>query len=153
MYYSDEDEAYASNLVELDPTDPQNICNTKFAKKEIYYEGFVKLHDEGYSRSVYVNSFIPYDSEKKKNFYINTKGQESWILLLVKAIAKYLGSYDNLSQATFPQLCNICFGSQPTNIHNPEFDRIYSKKFDVYGLSHKNLTASKEMLLSIYDDV
>jgi hypothetical protein len=51
--------------VEIDPTDPQTIDNKqKFAKKQIYYEGFVKLNDEGYSRSVYVNSFIPYDAEK-----------------------------------------------------------------------------------------
>ena len=87
-------------MIELDPADPTNLEKVKFTKKQIFYEGFVKLHDEGYSRSLYVNSYIPFDPEKKKFFYINTKGQESWILLLVKALAKYMGSYDILSQAS-----------------------------------------------------
>lgn len=153
MYYSDEDGEYAQNLIEMDPADPQNLEKIKFTKKQIFYEGFVKLHDEGYSRSLYVNSYIPYDNDKRKFFYINTKGEESWILLLVKAMAKYMGSYDNLSQASLQQLSNILFGSQPTNIHNPEFDKIYSKKFDIYGLRSKTLSATEAMLLSIYDDV
>ena len=100
----------------------------RFAEQLLYYEGFVKIYDEGYPKTIYVNSYIPYDKENQRYFYINTVGNESWVLLLVKALAKYVGSYDKLSQATLDDLCRILFGSVPIDISDDAFDKIYSKK-------------------------
>jgi hypothetical protein len=46
-----------------------------------------------------VNLYVPYDKMEERFIFINGKGLESWMLLLTKALAKYLGSYHNLSQA------------------------------------------------------
>lgn len=97
----------------------------KFSKRLLFYEGFVKLHDEGYSKSLYVNAYVPYDNAAKRHFFLTTGGQEAWILLLVKALAKYYGSYEKLSEASFESLCNVLFASQPAQTSDPAFQKIY----------------------------
>lgn len=130
MYYSEEDDKHAQMQLELDPALNNDICTIKFAQKLLYYEGFVKIFDEGYQKSLYVNSFIPFDNINQRFFFIGTRAEESWIHLLVKAVAKYLGSYDKLNRASLETLSSIFFGSQPSWMKEKSFDKIYAKKFD-----------------------
>ena len=99
-----------------------------------YYEGFVKLHDEGYSKTIFVNSYIPFDKLSNSYFYLKTNYKESWILLLVKALAKFLGSYDKLSECSFDQLCILLLGSRPAKLSSKNFDDVYEKKFPRIGI-------------------
>jgi hypothetical protein len=98
MYYSDEDKKKVNQKIEQQSYgDPELLTNPKFTETLLFYEGFVKIYDEGYPKTLYVNSYIPFDKERRKFFFINTMSQESWVLLLVKALAKYMGSYDMLA--------------------------------------------------------
>jgi hypothetical protein len=67
----------------------------------LFYEGFVCLFDQGYRKSIFVNAFMPYVGVNDKSFYLRTKSNEAWIQIIVKALAKYFGSYDELSRTTF----------------------------------------------------
>jgi hypothetical protein len=93
----------------------------------------VRLNDEGYSKSIYVNSFVPKFKGRDRFFYLETHDREAWILLLVKALAKYAGSYHALSTFTFERLCSILFGSQPTQLVSATFAKIYEKKYPEYS--------------------
>ena len=128
MYYSEEDQKKGLKKVEQTIYDPEEPVNPQFTEQLLYYEGFVKLYDEGYPKTLYVNSYIPFDKMRRKFFFINTHGHESWILLLVKALAKVMGSYDKLSELTLEELSRILFGSEPINIDNNAFDKIYAQK-------------------------
>jgi hypothetical protein len=78
---------------------------------------------------VYVNAYIPQDAESKRFFYINTRQQESWVLLLVKALAKYCGSYDNLSKASLATISSLLFGSVPFSLSEKAFSDVYNAKY------------------------
>ena len=103
MYYSKEEEEVAGRILDNQVL-KMNESGAKFCKHSYYYEGFVRIHDEGYLKTVYVNSYVPFDPESRRHFYINTLYNESWVLLLVKAMAKYCGSYDTLSLLGFDAL-------------------------------------------------
>ena len=60
---------------------------------------------------------------------MNTKEQESWVLLIVKALAKYLGSFDNLSKASLNTLSSLLFGSLPLEISDKAFGQVYETKY------------------------
>ena len=96
-------------------------------ERKVYYEGYVKLCDEGYYKSLYINSMVPVDKDSGAPFFIGTKENDSWILILVKALAKYYGSYDNLSKTDMNSLCIALFGSKPFNI-GKAFNQIYRNK-------------------------
>jgi len=128
MYYSKEDEQIASEL--MDHTGFGKIdIDSKPCTQKYYYEGFVKLFDGGHTRSVYINAFIPQNPDSKRFFYINTKQQESWVLLLVKALAKYTGSYDNLSKASLSTLSSLLFGSVPFEMSDKALGDVYNAKY------------------------
>ena len=77
----------------------QNLIKIYFAqmRENHQFEGFVRIFDQGYQKSIYINCNIPWN--KFRYFYI-TSGA-SWPLLLVKALAKFSGSYDNVSKLSF----------------------------------------------------
>ena len=55
------------------------------------------LFDEGYSKSIYVSTILPHDQSTGLPFYsMSNNGKATWVLMLVKALAKYFGSYDEL---------------------------------------------------------
>jgi hypothetical protein len=153
MYYAEEDQRIVSQKIEQHLLDPENRENPKFAEPLLYYEGFVKIYDEGYPKTVYVNSYIPFDKERKKFFFINTHGHESWIFLLVKALAKQMGSYDKLSEATLEELSRILFGSEPINLDNEAFDKIYSKKGPELAAREGTLHGDASERLKLYLDI
>mmetsp|Transcript_9997 Transcript_9997/g.15135 ORF Transcript_9997/g.15135 Transcript_9997/m.15135 type:complete len:104 (-) Transcript_9997:1795-2106(-) len=96
MYYL-EDENTGDPLRLEGEFEDDGLKKVKFMEKAFLFEGFVLLFDEGYTKSIYINSHVPFDKLYQRFFYIGTRTQEAWILLLVKAMAKYLGSYDKLS--------------------------------------------------------
>jgi hypothetical protein len=49
--------------------------------------------------------------------------------LLVKALAKYMGSYDNLSKASMSTLSSLLFGSVPFDITDKAFGNVYNTKY------------------------
>ena len=128
MHYSKEDEKSTCELMDHTGFDKIDFEREPFTQK-YYYEGFVKLYDGGQTKSVYINAFIPRDPERKNFFYINTKQEESWVLLLVKALAKYTGSYDNLSKASISTLSSLLFGSVPFDISDKAFGNVYNTKY------------------------
>lgn len=91
--------------------------------------------------------------------YLNSHANESWVLLLVKALAKYLGSYDALCEpsCTFERLCSVLLGSQPTKLSTKEFRRIYERRFPQYGPKfkyvHEGGAGNSDRLLETYCDV
>lgn len=85
----------------------------------------MRIFDEGYSKTLFINTYLPKDKLEKRYFYMNTEGGEAWTLLLTKALAKYYGSYDKLSQASFEDLCKILMGSQPSQLGSRAFKKIY----------------------------
>jgi len=113
------------------------------------------LHDEGYSKSIYVNSLIPHDPQTKRFFYLATHEAESWILLLVKALAKYAGSYQTLSTFSFERLSSILLGSQPALLQTQAFSRIYERKFPEYNSKFRdsNSTADTREQMKFYSYV
>ena len=56
------------------------------------------------------------------------------MLLLVKALAKYYGSYDSLSRASLAAISTLLFGSVPFDISVPAFTKVYDEKYPI-GLS------------------
>jgi hypothetical protein len=117
--------------------DPTENYKHIFKQEKLYYEGFIVLFDKGYQKSMYVNSYIPINKMTNKPFFLSTTNKDSWIYLLVKALAKYFGSYHALSQASFEDLCETVFGHLPIEINN-EFckDNIYR-----YGINKTNGTS------------
>ena len=93
MYYSKEDLQKTENLIQNGELTNQSTQGFQFSSPVFYYEGFVRLYDEGYVKSLYLNSLLPFDEGDQSFFYLKTKQNEAWILLLVKALAKYFGSY------------------------------------------------------------
>lgn len=66
----------------------------KAIESKIYYEGFVRVCDEGYFKTLYVNSLVPHHIANNKAFYIGGKNDQVWVHMLVKTLAKYFGSYE-----------------------------------------------------------
>jgi len=95
----------------------------------MYYEGFISLFDQGYNKSIYVNTFVPH-SKAGKPFYMSTMNHEAWIMLLIKALAKYYGSYDNLRQLKMNDICTTLLGSAPFAINN-ELKRQYKLRHPI----------------------
>ena len=162
MYYSKEEEGITEKIIEANVLKMSN-AGARFCKPRYYYEGFVKIHDEGYTKTVYVNSYIPYDAESRRHFYINTLHGESWVLLLVKALAKYCGSYDTLSLLGFDALSSILLGSRSFKLGTEPFYRIYNVKYPICksiqqkeaakDLQREASDASKLSLYDIYRDI
>mgnify|MGYP000241399020 CR=1 FL=1 len=91
----------------------------------MYYEGFVKIFDEGYSKTLYINVMFPHKDDKL--FFMGTKGNEAWVPILVKALAKYCGSYDALRTMSIDRLSTALFGMKPFKI-GTSFSKVYKPK-------------------------
>ena len=81
-------------------------------ENQVFYEGYVRLCDEGYFKTLYVNVFIPHHQDNTP-FYLSESKGEAWPFILVKALAKFFGSYDNLRQAGLKALSTALFGCVP----------------------------------------
>jgi len=113
--------------------DPSAECSYNFEQCKLFYEGFVSIFDKGYHKSTYINTWIPHSNYANgacKPFYVGTKNNEAWIFILVKALAKYFGSYHNLSLASLEEICNCIFGCEPFAI-NEEFCKHNKQRFPV----------------------
>ena len=162
MYYSKEEEGITQKIIDANVL-KMNDAGGRLCKNRYYYEGFVKIYDEGYTRTVYVNSYIPFDAESRRHFYINTLHNESWVLLLVKAMAKYCGSYDTLSRLGFDALSLILFGSRSFKLGTEPFHRIYNAKYPICrsiqqkeaaeDVEREASNAGKLSLYGIYRDI
>lgn len=155
MYYSQDDDQNTQKMISVDPADNDDATAVKFSRPLLFYEGFIKIHDEGYSKTLYINSYAPYDKFHKRYFFLTTQGQEAWILLLVKALAKYYGSYDKLSEASFEALCNVLFGSQPTHTNDPGFKKTYLQTAKATSDDERKNVQNSEVaeLEEVYDQV
>ena len=103
----------------------------KLIENRLFYEGYVRLCDEGYYKTIYVNTYIPHSKETEKPFYIQEAHGEVWTLLLVKALAKYFGSYEDLRQTRMNDLSTALFGCVPFKVDEAckqHFDQKYPKK-------------------------
>lgn len=68
---------------------------------------------------------VPHIGEKP--FIMGSRGDEAWISLLIKGLAKYCGTYDDLRNMKLDRLSAALFGMQPfeigrafTKVHKPK---------------------------------
>ena len=110
-----------------------------FCSDKLFYEGFVVIYDEGYHKSIYVSTIIPHDTETDEPFYSPSKFvKDSWMLILIKALAKYFGSYEKLRTASLNSLCMVMFGSYPVEICD-EFRTKYEIAASEQAIEDKDL--------------
>jgi hypothetical protein len=64
-----------------------------------------------------------------------------------------MGSYDKLSEASLEQLTRILFGSEPIDLDDGAFDKIYSKKSGELNAIGTSRTKAEKEMLKIYLDV
>ena len=102
-YFPQMDMYYAQDRTVGFQKEPEEMkgANVRFKNKMYMYDGMVRLFDEGYAKTLFVNTLIPFDKVDQRFFYMTTKSMEAWILLLTKALAKYFGSYDKLCHSSF----------------------------------------------------
>lgn len=70
FYYSKRDKTTLENFL-VGKDFLFDTSRFKSIENRMYYEGYVRLCDEGYYKTIYVNIFIPHDGDTDKPIYLS----------------------------------------------------------------------------------
>jgi hypothetical protein len=117
VHFTEEGRERAVTVLASDALRPEaSSANYRPIQSNVLYGGYVRINDEGYYKTLYINTLMPHDPRTNKPFFLQTVTQESWVLILVKTLAKYFGSYDRLRTTKLKDLATALFGAEPLEL-------------------------------------